>query len=141
MMIRMLGGKASPEAALVSGQEVMMHFSGATDPPFTLQEPYPFKEQIIVDIMFTSQSGDSAFLFRGQPDQFHFKLRRIAFPGKSFFGAYEVSTCKISGCLSYRILDSGPDGTQSTLTKSEWVPGTGYISFSEAAKVINGWYF
>ncbi|MCV8310887.1 hypothetical protein ODS93_22200, partial [Escherichia coli] len=28
----------------------------------------------------------------------------------------EVSTCKISGCLSYRILDSGPDGTQTTLT-------------------------
>ncbi|MCQ7043262.1 type IV toxin-antitoxin system YeeU family antitoxin, partial [Escherichia coli] len=26
------------------------------------------------------------------------------------------STCKISGCLSYRILDSGPDGTQTTLT-------------------------
>ncbi|MEB0898260.1 hypothetical protein AB2881_27095, partial [Escherichia coli] len=25
-------------------------------------------------------------------------------------------TCKISGCLSYRILDSGPDGTQTTLT-------------------------
>ncbi|MDK7604013.1 hypothetical protein QP556_23780, partial [Citrobacter freundii] len=27
------------------------------------------------------------------------------------------STCKISGCLSYRILDSGPDGTQTTLTE------------------------
>ncbi|WP_423242931.1 recombinase family protein [Cronobacter sakazakii] len=38
------------------------------------------------------------------------------FPGKSFFSAHEVSTCKISGCLSYRILDSGPDGTQTTLT-------------------------
>ncbi|MDF7611370.1 hypothetical protein NQ066_26260, partial [Escherichia coli] len=37
-------------------------------------------------------------------------------PGKSFFSAHEVSTCKISGCLSYRILDSGPDGTQTTLT-------------------------
>ncbi|OYQ93030.1 hypothetical protein B9P90_22725, partial [Citrobacter freundii] len=36
--------------------------------------------------------------------------------GKSFFSAHEVSTCKISGCLSYRILDSGPDGTQTTLT-------------------------
>ncbi|OZP65095.1 hypothetical protein CIG53_26795 [Enterobacter asburiae] len=40
------------------------------------------------------------------------------FPGKSFFSAHEVSTCKISGCLSYRILDSGPDGTQTTLTHS-----------------------
>ncbi|MEY7684147.1 tyrosine-type recombinase/integrase [Enterobacter cloacae] len=28
-----------------------------------------------------------------------------------------MSTCKISGCLSYRILDSGPDGTQTTLTE------------------------
>ncbi|MEL2692630.1 hypothetical protein R9J58_01290, partial [Escherichia coli] len=27
-------------------------------------------------------------------------------------------TCKISGCLSYRILDSGPDGTQTTLTEN-----------------------
>ncbi|MCF7237090.1 hypothetical protein L3W84_24965, partial [Escherichia coli] len=35
----------------------------------------------------------------------------------SFFSAHEVSTCKISGCLSYRILDSGPDGTQTTLTR------------------------
>ena len=42
------------------------------------------------------------------------------FPGKSFFSAHEVSTCKISGCLSYRILDSGPDGTQTTLTKLVW---------------------
>ncbi|WP_289627016.1 FimD/PapC C-terminal domain-containing protein, partial [Escherichia coli] len=42
--------------------------------------------------------------------------RGIVFPGKSFFSAHEVSTCKISGCLSYRILDSGPDGTQTTLT-------------------------
>ncbi|WP_315970049.1 GNAT family N-acetyltransferase [Escherichia coli] len=40
----------------------------------------------------------------------------MVFPGKSFFSAHEVSTCKISGCLSYRILDSGPDGTQTTLT-------------------------
>ncbi|MEY7474970.1 ATP-binding protein, partial [Citrobacter freundii] len=39
-------------------------------------------------------------------------------PGKSFFSAHEVSTCKISGCLSYRILDSGPDGTQTTLTSN-----------------------
>ncbi|EBR9208042.1 hypothetical protein EYU69_09970 [Escherichia coli] len=59
-------------------------------------------------------------LFKGQPDQFHFKFRRIAFPGESFFGAHEVSTCKISGCLSYRILDSGPDGTQTTLTENQW---------------------
>ncbi|MDF7502044.1 tyrosine-type recombinase/integrase [Escherichia coli] len=29
-----------------------------------------------------------------------------------------MSTCKISGCLSYRILDSGPDGTQTTLTEA-----------------------
>ncbi|MEF8948453.1 hypothetical protein U9819_24635, partial [Escherichia coli] len=49
-------------------------------------------------------------------DQFHFEFRGIVFPGKSFFSAHEVSTCKISGCLSYRILDSGPDGTQTTLT-------------------------
>lgn len=41
------------------------------------------------------------------------------FPGKSFFSAHEVSTCKISGCLSYRILDSGPDGTQTTLTEAQ----------------------
>ncbi|WP_438436672.1 conjugative transfer relaxase/helicase TraI domain-containing protein, partial [Kluyvera georgiana] len=44
--------------------------------------------------------------------------RGIVFPGKSFFSAHEVSTCKISGCLSYRILDSGPDGTQTTLTNA-----------------------
>ncbi|MEP9337368.1 IS30 family transposase (plasmid) [Enterobacter asburiae] len=31
-----------------------------------------------------------------------------------------MSTCKISGCLSYRILDSGPDGTQTTLTLGHW---------------------
>ncbi|MDR6021138.1 UNVERIFIED_CONTAM: hypothetical protein NQD88_08165, partial [Escherichia coli] len=31
------------------------------------------------------------------------------------------STCKISGCLSYRILDSGPDGTQTTLTSKQSV--------------------
>ncbi|ASG84193.1 hypothetical protein CSN78_002450 [Salmonella enterica subsp. diarizonae] len=54
--------------------------------------------------------------------QFHFKFRRIAFPGKSFFIAHEVSTCKISGCLSYRILDSGPDGTQTTLTALAGAP-------------------
>jgi len=95
-------------------------FSGSTDPPFTLPEPYPFKEQIIVDVMLTGQSSDTALLFKGQPDQFHFKFRRIAFPGKSFFGAHEVSTCKISGCLSYRILDSGPDGTQTTLTRKQY---------------------
>lgn len=66
--------------------------------------------------MLSGQSGDTAFLFKGQPDQFHFKFRGISFSGKSFFGAHEVSTCKISGCLSYRILDSGPDGTEMTLT-------------------------
>ncbi|MCZ6110479.1 hypothetical protein O6D92_21915, partial [Cronobacter sakazakii] len=43
-------------------------------------------------------------------------------PGKSFFSAHEVSTCKISGCLSYRILDSGPDGTQTTLTDKNTMP-------------------
>ncbi|MDO3418040.1 hypothetical protein QWI30_02690, partial [Citrobacter freundii] len=57
---------------------------------------------------------------KSQPDQFHFEFRGIVFPGKSFFSAHEVSTCKISGCLSYRILDSGPDGTQTTLTDMHW---------------------
>ena len=66
--------------------------------------------------MFPGQCGNTAFFFKSQPDQFHFELRGIVFPGKSFFSAHEVSTCKISGCLSYRILDSGPDGTQTTLT-------------------------
>ncbi|MCO5759766.1 hypothetical protein NHG60_28245, partial [Citrobacter freundii] len=66
--------------------------------------------------MFPGQCGNTAFFFKSQPDQFHFEFRGIVFPGKSFFSAHEVSTCKISGCLSYRILDSGPDGTQTTLT-------------------------
>ncbi|WP_261175428.1 ArsC/Spx/MgsR family protein [Citrobacter freundii] len=67
--------------------------------------------------MFPGQCGNTAFFFKSQPDQFHFEFRGIVFPGKSFFSAHEVSTCKISGCLSYRILDSGPDGTQTTLTE------------------------
>lgn len=66
--------------------------------------------------MSPGQCGNTAFFFKSQPDQFHFEFRGIVFPGKSFFSAHEVSTCKISGCLSYRILDSGPDGTQTTLT-------------------------
>ena len=70
--------------------------------------------------MFPGQCGNTAFFFKSQPDQFHFEFRGIVFPGKSFFSAHEVSTCKISGCLSYRILDSGPDGTQTTLT-DKWV--------------------
>ena len=69
--------------------------------------------------MFPGQCGNTAFFFKSQPDQFHFEFRGIVFPGKSFFSAHEVSTCKISGCLSYRILDSGPDGTQTTLTKEK----------------------
>ncbi|EFN5395525.1 tyrosine-type recombinase/integrase [Escherichia coli] len=68
--------------------------------------------------MFPGQCGNTAFFFKSQPDQFHFEFRGIVFPGKSFFSAHEVSTCKISGCLSYRILDSGPDGTQTTLTEA-----------------------
>lgn len=68
--------------------------------------------------MFPGQCGNTAFFFKSQPDQFHFEFRGIVFPGKSFFSAHEVSTCKISGCLSYRILDSGPDGTQTTLTEN-----------------------
>lgn len=76
--------------------------------------------------MFPGQCGNTAFFFKSQPDQFHFEFRGIVFPGKSFFSAHEVSTCKISGCLSYRILDSGPDGTQTTLTFVEvnWVHNT-----------------
>ncbi|SMZ46317.1 FIG00637867: hypothetical protein [Escherichia coli] len=70
--------------------------------------------------MFPGQCGNTAFFFKSQPDQFHFEFRGIVFPGKSFFSAHEVSTCKISGCLSYRILDSGPDGTQTTLT-NKWL--------------------
>ena len=70
--------------------------------------------------MFPGQCGNTAFFFKSQPDQFHFEFRGIVFPGKSFFSAHEVSTCKISGCLSYRILDSGPDGTQTTLTSIHW---------------------
>ncbi|EEV8115457.1 hypothetical protein EH270_24900 [Escherichia coli] len=50
------------------------------------------------------------------------------FPGKSFFSAHEVSTCKISGCLSYRILDSGPDGTQTTLTMQPTKPRNSDLS-------------
>lgn len=69
--------------------------------------------------MFPGQCGNTAFFFKSQPDQFHFEFRGIVFPGKSFFSAHEVSTCKISGCLSYRILDSGPDGTQTTLTQKK----------------------
>ncbi|QQH78730.1 hypothetical protein HFT59_00970 (plasmid) [Salmonella enterica subsp. enterica serovar Worthington] len=70
--------------------------------------------------MFPGQCGNTAFFFKSQPDQFHFEFRGIVFPGKSFFSAHEVSTCKISGCLSYRILDSGPDGTQTTLTSKRY---------------------
>ncbi|TXQ85694.1 hypothetical protein FV303_04550, partial [Escherichia coli] len=58
--------------------------------------------------------------------------RGIVFPGKSFFSAHEVSTCKISGCLSYRILDSGPDGTQTTLTPPLKV---GYLQWVAAVSV------
>lgn len=75
--------------------------------------------------MFPGQCGNTAFFFKSQPDQFHFEFRGIVFPGKSFFSAHEVSTCKISGCLSYRILDSGPDGTQTTLTIRESVSKIG----------------
>ncbi|RWS53668.1 hypothetical protein DN594_22390 [Enterobacter cloacae] len=69
------------------------------------------------------------------------------FPGKSFFSAHEVSTCKISGCLSYRILDSGPDGTQTTLTdvvpinevyncaeRTYWISTEGYFPSSTSEK-------
>lgn len=81
--------------------------------------------------MFPGQCGNTAFFFKSQPDQFHFEFRGIVFPGKSFFSAHEVSTCKISGCLSYRILDSGPDGTQTTLTlKMAYI-----LSMSEQVKL------
>lgn len=94
MVVRRLGEKSPPEAARVSGQEATMSFSGPTDPPFTLPEPYPFKEQVIIDVMFPGQCGNTAFFFKSQPDQFHFEFRGIVFPGKSFFSAHEVSTCK-----------------------------------------------
>ncbi|WP_326929810.1 hypothetical protein [Citrobacter freundii] len=79
--------------------------------------------------MFPGQCGNTAFFFKSQPDQFHFEFRGIVFPGKSFFSAHEVSTCKISGCLSYRILDSGPDGTQTTLTF--------YLALADAWLLVN----
>ncbi|SVW67688.1 conjugal pilus assembly protein TraF [Klebsiella pneumoniae] len=82
--------------------------------------------------MFPGQCGNTAFFFKSQPDQFHFEFRGIVFPGKSFFSAHEVSTCKISGCLSYRILDSGPDGTQTTLTVKPL--SYGFISQDDLAK-------
>lgn len=66
--------------------------------------------------MFPGQCGNAAFFLKGQPDQFHFKFRGISFSGKSFCGAHEVSTCKISGCLSYRSVVYEPDGTETTLT-------------------------
>lgn len=118
MVVRRLGEKSPPEAARVSGQEATMSFFGADRPALHAPEPYPFKEQVIIDVMFPGQCGNTAFFFKSQPDQFHFEFRGIVFPGKSFFSAHEVSTCKISGCLSYRILDSGPDGTQTTLTEN-----------------------
>ena len=93
--------------------------------------------------MFPGQCGNTAFFFKSQPDQFHFEFRGIVFPGKSFFSAHEVSTCKISGCLSYRILDSGPDGTQTTLTPAAYslhqqsmmygVEVTGQVAFNHPA--------
>ncbi|ECS3319490.1 transposase [Salmonella enterica subsp. enterica serovar Kentucky] len=84
--------------------------------------------------MFPGQCGNTAFFFKSQPDQFHFEFRGIVFPGKSFFSAHEVSTCKISGCLSYRILDSGPDGTQTTLT-DKWAYEHGVtMNFSRPGK-------
>ncbi|AOV15238.1 hypothetical protein AYO01_16940 [Enterobacter hormaechei] len=58
------------------------------DPPFTLPEPYPFKEQVVIDIMLSGQRSNTSFFFKCQPDQFHFKLRGISFSGKSFFGAH-----------------------------------------------------
>lgn len=88
--------------------------------------------------MFPGQCGNTAFFFKSQPDQFHFEFRGIVFPGKSFFSAHEVSTCKISGCLSYRILDSGPDGTQTTLTQNHIsannipaIPSSRFLTFSQ----------
>ena len=59
MVVRRLGEKSPPEAARVSGQEATMSFSGPTDPPFTLPEPYPFKEQVIIDVMFPGQCGNT----------------------------------------------------------------------------------
>ena len=82
--------------------------------------------------MFPGQCGNTAFFFKSQPDQFHFEFRGIVFPGKSFFSAHEVSTCKISGCLSYRILDSGPDGTQTTLTIILRLRGKDSVSVNQA---------
>lgn len=84
MVVRILEEKAPPEAARVSGQKGMVNFSWPTDPSFTLPESYPFKDQVIVVVMLTGQSGDNAFLFKGQPDQFHFKFRRITFSGEVF---------------------------------------------------------
>ncbi len=99
--------------------------------------------------MFPGQCGNTAFFFKSQPDQFHFEFRGIVFPGKSFFSAHEVSTCKISGCLSYRILDSGPDGTQTTLTfyasgpNQKWAGDITYLRTDEGwlylAVVIDLW--
>ncbi|EPM8738665.1 hypothetical protein ACTR8H_003949, partial [Escherichia coli] len=83
------------------------------------------------------QCGNTAFFFKSQPDQFHFEFRGIVFPGKSFFSAHEVSTCKISGCLSYRILDSGPDGTQTTLTKE--VEEAGKVFFATRKREIENY--
>lgn len=85
--------------------------------------------------MFPGQCGNTAFFFKSQPDQFHFEFRGIVFPGKSFFSAHEVSTCKISGCLSYRILDSGPDGTQTTLTD---IRGMGLLIGAELKPQFKG---
>lgn len=81
MVVRRLGEKSPPEAARVSGQEATMSFFGADRPPFTLPEPYPFKEQVIIDVMFPGQCGNTAFFFKSQPDQFHFEFRGIVFPG------------------------------------------------------------
>ncbi|WP_058914509.1 hypothetical protein, partial [Entomohabitans teleogrylli] len=66
--------------------------------------------------MLSGQRSNTSFFFKSQPDQFHFKFRGISFSGKFFFGAHQVSTCKISGGLSYRIVVSEPDGTEMTLT-------------------------
>ncbi|XGJ36466.1 S24 family peptidase [Citrobacter freundii] len=89
--------------------------------------------------MFPGQCGNTAFFFKSQPDQFHFEFRGIVFPGKSFFSAHEVSTCKISGCLSYRILDSGPDGTQTTLTDDLCIryPESTYLVRAEGDSMLN----
>ena len=51
-----------------------------------------------------------------------------------------MSTCKISGCLSYRILDSGPDGTQTTLTDyGRW--STDMMKSLVAGKTVTVTYF